>query len=409
MLPSAVNDTMRDMMSQIRDAGDGIRGGTYTMTAPVITGGSITGVALTGNTFTSPVITGGSINNTPIGATTPSTGVFTTLGASGVATFAAGTVSAPAITTTGDTNTGIYFPAADTIAFTEGGVEAGRFTSTGALQLNGNLTFSGTGNRITGDFSNATLANRVIFQTSTTNGNTGVYAIPNGTGNSTGWAAFNASNLTNVSYLNASIDSTAAIIDSGRFGSGTFLPMTFSTSGSERMRVTSTGEVGIGLSSSTILNGFWFGEPSGNSQLLIGHPNGTSAGSAYEVYYYNGNVIGSINQNGTTGVTFTTTSDYRLKENVAPMTGALDTVAQLKPCTYTWKADGSDGQGFIAHELQAIVPDAVTGEKDAVNEDGSIKAQGIDTSFLVATLTAAIQELKAELDGVKAELATLKA
>jgi len=98
MLPSGVNDTMRDMMSQIRDVGDGIRGGTYTMTAPVITGGSITGVALSGNTFTNPVITGGaiststltgntftnpvisggSINNTPIGATTATTATFTT-------------------------------------------------------------------------------------------------------------------------------------------------------------------------------------------------------------------------------------------------------------------------------------------------------------------------------------------
>jgi hypothetical protein len=79
MLPSAVNDTMRDMMAQIRDVGDGIRGGTYTMTAPVITGGSITGVALSGNTLTNPVITGGSINNTPIGASTANTGKFTTL------------------------------------------------------------------------------------------------------------------------------------------------------------------------------------------------------------------------------------------------------------------------------------------------------------------------------------------
>ena len=191
MLPSAVNDTMRDMMSQIRDVGDGIRGGTYTMTAPVITGGSITGVALSGNTLTSPVITGGSINNTTVGATTRSTGAFTTLasngattftagtaststttgtavitgglgvsgrinaanfdgivgantaaagnfttlGATGVATFSAGTVSAPAITTTGDTNTGIFFPAADTIAFTEGGAESMRITSAGNVGI----------------------------------------------------------------------------------------------------------------------------------------------------------------------------------------------------------------------------------------------------------------------------------
>ena len=99
MLPSAVNDTMRDMMAQIRDVGDGIRGGTYTMTAPVITGGSISGLS--------------------------------SLASTGVATFSAGTVSAHAITTTGDTNTGIFFPAADTIAFTEGGVESMRINSNG--------------------------------------------------------------------------------------------------------------------------------------------------------------------------------------------------------------------------------------------------------------------------------------
>jgi hypothetical protein len=133
MLPSAVNDTMRDMMAQIRDVGDGIRGGTYTMTAPIITGGTITGVALTGNTFTSPVISGGSINNTPIGTTTASTGAFSTLSATGVTTVQAGTVSAPAITTTGDTNTGIFFPTADTIAFTEGGSESMRIDASGNL------------------------------------------------------------------------------------------------------------------------------------------------------------------------------------------------------------------------------------------------------------------------------------
>jgi hypothetical protein len=110
MLPSAVNDTMRDMMAQIRDVGDGIRDGTYTMTAPKITGGTITGATFTGNTFSNPTVTG-------------------------VSTFAAGTVSAPAITTSGDTNTGIFFPAADTIAFTEGGVEAMRIDSSGNVGI----------------------------------------------------------------------------------------------------------------------------------------------------------------------------------------------------------------------------------------------------------------------------------
>jgi hypothetical protein len=136
-----------------------------------------------------------------------------------------------------------------------------------------------------------------------------------------------------------------------------------------------------------------------------------STGSDYSgminFYAANGTIKGSVGATPTT-VAYNTSSDYRLKDNIAPMTGALDTVAKLKPVTYTWKVNGSNGQGFIAHELQEVVPDCVTGEKDAVDEDGNIKPQGIDTSFLVATLTAAIQELKAELDTVKAELAALK-
>jgi hypothetical protein len=106
MLPSAVNDTMRDMMAQIRDVGDGIRGGTYTMTAPVITGGSITGVALSGNTFTNPVITGGSINNTPIGASTANTGAFTTLSATGATTFSGAVVMSSTLSANGGATLG---------------------------------------------------------------------------------------------------------------------------------------------------------------------------------------------------------------------------------------------------------------------------------------------------------------
>jgi hypothetical protein len=91
------------------------------------------------------------------------------------------------------------------------------------------------------------------------------------------------------------------------------------------------------------------------------------------------------------------------------MVGALATVSQLKPVTYKWKSDGSDGQGFIAHELQAVVPDCVTGEKDAVDAEGNPVHQGIDTSFLVATLTAAIQEQQALIVQLQADVATLKA
>ena len=124
-------------------------------------------------------------------------------------------------------------------------------------------------------------------------------------------------------------------------------------------------------------------------------------------FYFNGGSVGTITTNGTS-TAYNTTSDYRLKENVAPMTGALAKNELLNPVTYKWKADGSDGQGFIAHELQSVFPDAVTGEKDAVDADGNPQYQGVDTSFLVGHLVACVKELKAELDSVKAELATLK-
>jgi len=101
------------------------------------------------------------------------------------------------------------------------------------------------------------------------------------------------------------------------------------------------------------------------------------------------------------GTAFNTTSDYRLKESVAPLTGGLARVNALKPSIYKWKSDGSNGEGFIAHELAEVVPLAVTGEKDAVNEDGSIKPQGVDLSRVVPILVAAIKELSAEVNALK--------
>jgi hypothetical protein len=90
------------------------------------------------------------------------------------------------------------------------------------------------------------------------------------------------------------------------------------------------------------------------------------------------------------------------------MTGALAKVAALKPVIYKWNIDDSESQGFIAHELQEVVPECVTGEKDAVDADGNPQYQGIDTSFLVATLTAAIQELRGIVDSQAARIAALE-
>jgi hypothetical protein len=122
-----------------------------------------------------------------------------------------------------------------------------------------------------------------------------------------------------------------------------------------------------------------------------------------------GTAIGNITQNGATTVAYNTSSDYRLKNTITAMTGALAKVALLKPVTYKWNADGSNGEGFIAHELAEVVPDCVSGEKDGLDKDGNPKYQGIDTSFLVATLTAAIQELKALVDTQSSTITALTA
>ncbi len=138
-----------------------------------------------------------------------------------------------------------------------------------------------------------------------------------------------------------------------------------------------------------------------------------NAGWHSQFYDWGGISVGGIYSSGSS-TSFATSSDYRLKENVAPMQNALATVAALKPCTYTWKSNGSEGQGFIAHELQAVVPDCVTGEKDAMQtvddfDEKGVKIgtkevpiyQGVDTSFLVATLVAAIQELTAKVTALE--------
>ena len=152
----------------------------------------------------------------------------------------------------------------------------------------------------------------------------------------------------------------------------------------------------------------------GTGQIVSSFRTKETAGTYCQFVYNDVNQIGTITGT-TTATAYNTSSDYRLKENIAPMTGALAKVAALKPVTYTWKADDSAGEGFIAHELAEVCPAAVTGDKDAVDDEGKPQYQGIDVSFLVGTLTAAIQELKAIVDGQAilisaqgAEIATLK-
>jgi hypothetical protein len=203
--------------------------------------------------------------------------------------------------------------------------------------------------------------------------------------------------------------STDFVLDNQGSGSGGNI--IFTQAGAERMRIATDASLLVGTSTSGgwqgnarteifSSGGAGFGGAGGvalsvyqsGSSVVAQNIRVNATSTAFIQFQYNGaTTVGSITTNGSS-TSYVTSSDYRLKDNITPMTGALAKVAQLKPVTYKWKADNSDGQGFIAHELQKIIPDAVVGQKDEVDENGNPRYQGIDTSFLVATLTSAIQE-----------------
>jgi len=134
-------------------------------------------------------------------------------------------------------------------------------------------------------------------------------------------------------------------------------------------------------------------------------PNSDVAGGAALLFLNTAaGVVGSIATTGTT-TAYNTSSDARLKFAIATLTGTLDAILALRPVAFRWQADGSPGHGFVAHELQEVLPDAVTGEPDAVDAQGGILPQQVDHSKLVVWLVGAVQELATRVAELEAQLA----
>jgi hypothetical protein len=218
-------------------------------------------------------------------------------------------------------------------------------------------------------------------------------------------------NMESLIFANASGTGTSAIFGYNANQSTNEGFMTFGTRNSsgtfaERARIDSSGNLLVGTTATVNSGKAIIDYQGGGRGLGIVAPS--NANGAQSVHFYAGGTqVGNISVT-TSATAYSTSSDYRLKHDIQPMQNALATVAQLKPVTYKWNADDSQSQGFIAHELQEVVPECVTGEKDAVDAEGKPVYQGIDTSFLAATMVAAMQEQQAIIEQLKADVAALK-
>ena len=155
--------------------------------------------------------------------------------------------------------------------------------------------------------------------------------------------------------------------------------------------------------------GFVFRKNTNGNHLEIGHASGAGNGFSFLICRHNGSSIGGISQDGTTGVDFDTSSDYRLKENVSYDFDATTRLKKLKPCRFNFIAESDRTvDGFLAHEVEDAVPQAVKGDKDAVDEKGNIVSQMIDHSKLVPLLTKTLQEALTRIETLETEVKALK-
>jgi hypothetical protein len=404
---------------------------------------------------------------------------------------AAGTNSLPALTTTGDLNTGIYFPAADTIAFTEGGVEAMRIDSSGNvgigttspgsnLDVRGLVSFartsagaaiqvanfqnlsSDTNSAVEIVFNNSTNFNAnqqtkigVVRTNSPIAGSTAMYFATQANGEAmridssgnVGIGTTSPADKLSVSGGGITVTNGNVVVTDGTtsfqmgvnnfatgYGMGTTsnTPLIFAANNAERARITSGGAFLVGTTSTlgtNSINEFRAAQTAGGEGVLTVYNSASSSADGSPVltlnkamttttssarflqFYANGfaQAMGGIVGNGVENVQFATLSDVREKTNIQTISGSLNKINALNPVEFDWIKNGEHcPAGFVAQDVEQVFPEFVI---ENFSQEGQEPRKGLTggmTGGIIPHLVKAIQELKAELDTVKAELATLK-
>lgn len=254
------------------------------------------------------------------------------------------------------------------------------------------------------------------------NGGTGATTATNARTNlGLGTMATQASN--NVSITGGSISGVSGLVDTSSTQTITGVK-TFSARTIINGTNTASRPLLVGITSApqTTWNAYFYAQPlgpaiaahaaAGGSIPLSALIDGSLATSWCQ--WYTGTtasptIRGGVDWNGT-NVVYSGTSDYRLKENIVPLSNAVTKLKALNPVQFTWKETPAAGlqDGFLAHEFKEVIPNGVIGDKDQVDADGNIKPQTLDASFAIPVLTKALQEAIARIESLEAEVAALK-